>query len=130
MTIKKTTPTAAAASDFGVKTGYIHPKGGLLERRDKEEGLHLVFTMVVFAVVDEFFGEVKSREFEVWAQGEDVKTLKNAFPDGVAEISKEQALVAVDVADEWYSNYKNENGQWINVIGLRARSVTLPNVPN
>ncbi|MFI1621880.1 hypothetical protein ACH4VT_33720 [Streptomyces lydicus] len=131
MTIKKTAPKAAITSSFGEKAGYIHPKSTFLERRDKDENLHVVFTLVVFAQVDEFFAEdLKRREFEVWAQGEDIKTLQAAFPNGMSGVTKEEAAVIVEVADEWFSNYKNEKGDWVHTIGLRARSITLPDITN
>ncbi|MFJ8746814.1 hypothetical protein ACIRL2_46675 [Embleya sp. NPDC127516] len=127
MTIKKTAPRAVIASSFGEKIGYIDPKGEFKERVDSEGTKYLVFTLLVFAMVDEYFGEVKRREFEVWAQGEDVKTLQAAFPNGAGGATKEEAVAIVAVADEWYGNYKNEQKNWVHVIGLRAASVTLPN---
>ncbi|MFB8211129.1 hypothetical protein [Streptomyces sp. NPDC056010] len=131
MTIKKTAPKAANASSFGEKSGYIHPRSTFLERQDKEGNLHVVFTLVIFAQVDEFFAEdLKRREFEVWAQGEDIKTLQAAFPEGMGGVAKEEAVVTVEVADEWFSNYKNEKGDWVHTIGLRASSIALPGITN
>ncbi|MEV8457893.1 hypothetical protein AB0467_35545 [Streptomyces sp. NPDC052095] len=129
MTIKKTAPQAIHASSFGERKGFISPRGAFLERRDEGENRYIVFTLVVFAQVDEFFAEdLKRREFEVWTQGEDVKTLQAAFPKGMNGVSKEEAAVIVDVADEWYENYKNEEGKWVHVVKIRARSITLPNI--
>ncbi|MFF4371744.1 hypothetical protein [Streptomyces sp. NPDC001594] len=128
MPIKPIAPPALQASSFGEKSGYIDPKSGLKDRRDKEGNQYLTFTLIVLALVDDFIGELKRREFEVWVQGEDIKKLQDAFPEGMTSVtSREEARVTVVVADEWYSNYQNEKKEWVHTIGLRASSITLPN---
>ncbi|GGU44792.1 hypothetical protein [Streptomyces violascens] len=128
MALNKVPAKSVHASSFGERKGFISPRTPFMERRDKEENLHLMFKLVILAVTDEFLDARVPREFEVYAEGEDIKTLQNAFPNGPQDITKEQAQVTVDVADEWFSNYKNENGDWVNTVAIRARSITLPNI--
>ncbi|MEW2472136.1 hypothetical protein AB0919_45360 [Streptomyces sp. NPDC046994] len=129
MPIEKVSAKAVHASAFGERRGFISPRGGLVERRDKSENLYICFTLLICTEIkiDEFFSDMKWREFEVWAEGEDIKTLQAAFPDGIDGLTKEKAAVIIDVADEWHSNYKNEDGDWVHKVAIRPRSITLPN---
>ena len=140
MTVNQPRLKAVTATSLGgPMTGYINPKTGLTERSDEDGNTCVKFTLmvVVEVEVDEYITTTEAREFTVWAKGKNARILLDAFPDGFEKVTKEHALVTVDLADMKLLNYpvtetdeetKKAKTTWVREISVLARSVSLPNI--